>query len=247
MKKILIMIILLAVMLFSKEVKVVFSYSTPPYVFKDGSGIVLTIVKEALAYKGHTVELIFVNMGRASELFRDGYVDATSITQTISGLDAFYSEDFMQYHNAAFALKKKHIKIGKLENLKDFHIIAFQNAYLYLGEKFGEVAKLADKKYMEIADQKQQVSMLLNGRTEVAIMDRHIFTFYKNLLIQEKKVDENIDIELIELFPPTPYKTAFKDEKLRDDFNEGMKYLKKTGRYNEIYDEYSKKYFEVKK
>lgn len=247
MKKILIMIMVLTVMLFSKEVKVVFSYSTPPYVFKDGSGIVLTIVKEALAYKGHTVEPIFVNMGRASELFRDGYVDATSITQTISGLDAFYSEDFMQYHNAAFALKKKHIKIEKLENLKDFHIIAFQNAYLYLGEKFGEVAKLADKKYMEIADQKQQVSMLLNGRTEVAIMDRHIFTFYKNLLIQEKKVDENIDIELIELFPPTPYKTAFKDEKLRDDFNEGMKYLKKTGRYNEIYDEYSKKYFEVKK
>ena len=192
MKKILIMIILLAVMLFSKEVKVVFSYSTPPYVFKDGSGIVLTIVKEALAYKGHTIEPIFVNMGRASELFRDGHVDATSITQTISGLDAFYSDDFMQYHNAAFALKKKHIKIEKLENLKDFHIIAFQNAYLYLGEKFGEVAKLADKKYMEIADQKQQVLMFLNGRTDVAVMDRHIFTFYKNLLTQEKKVDENI-------------------------------------------------------
>lgn len=247
MKKILIMIMVLAVMLFSKEVKVVFSYSTPPYVFKDGSGIVLTIVKEALAYKGHTIEPIFVNMGRASELFKDGYVDATSIIQTTSGLEAFYSVDFMQYHNAAFVLKKRDIKIEKLDDLKDFHIIAFQNAHLYLGKDFGKVAKLADKKYMEVADQKQQVLMFLNGRTEVAIMDRHIFTFYKNLLIQEKKADENIDIELIELFPATPYKTAFKDEKLRDDFNEGMKYLKQSGRYNEIYDEYSKKYFEVKK
>lgn len=234
-------------MLFSKDVKVVFSYSTPPYVFKDGSGIVLTIVKEALAYKGHTVEPIFVNMGRASELFRDGYVDATSIIQTTSGLEAFYSEDFMQYHNAAFVLRKKHMKIDKLEDLKDLYTIAFQNAHLYLGKEFGIIAELADKKYMEIADQKQQVSMLLNGRTEVAIMDRHIFTFYKNLLIQEKKVDENIDVKLIELFTPTPYKVAFKDEKLRDDFNAGMKYLKESGRYDEIYDEYSKKYFEVKK
>jgi polar amino acid transport system substrate-binding protein len=247
MKKILIMIMLLTVMLFSKEVKVVFSYSTPPYVFKDGSGIVLSIVKEALAHKGHTIEPIFANMGRASELFRDGYVDATSITQTTSGLEAFYSDDFMQYHNAAFILKKRHIKIEKLEDLKDFHIIAFQNAHLYLGEDFGRVARLADKKYMEVADQKQQVLMFLNGRTDVAVMDRHIFTFYKNLLIQENKVDKNIEIELIELFSPTPYKTAFKDEKLRDDFNAGMKHLKETGRYDEIYNEYSKKYFEVKK
>ena len=247
MKKVLIMIILLAVMLFSKEVKVVFSYSTPPYVFKDGSGIVLTIVKEALAYKNHTIEPVFVNMGRASELFRDGHVDATSITQTISGLDALYSDDFMQYHNAAFVLKKRHIKIEKLNDLKDFNILAFQNAHLYLGEDFGRVARLADKKYMEVADQKQQVLMFLNGRTDVAVMDRHIFTFYKNLLIQENKVDKNIEIELIELFPPTPYKTAFKDEKLRDDFNSGMKHLKESGRYDEIYDEYSKKYFEVKK
>ena len=119
-------------MLFSKEVKVVFSYSTPPYVFKDGTGIVLSIVKEALAHKGHTVEPIFANIGRASELFRDGYVDATSITQKASGLEAFYSDDFMQYHNAAFVLKKRHIKIEKLQDLKDFHIIAFQNAHLYL-------------------------------------------------------------------------------------------------------------------
>lgn len=247
MKKILIMIMVLAVMLFSKEVKVVFSYSTPPYVFKDGSGIVLSIVKEALAYKGHTINPIFVNMGRASELFRDGYVDATSIIQTTSGLEAFYSVDFMQYHNAAFVLKKRHMKIEKLDDLKDFHIIAFQNAHLYLGEDFGKVAKLADKKYMEVADQKQQVLMFLNGRTDVAVMDRHIFTFYKNLLIQENKVEKNIEIDLIELFSPTPYKTAFKDEKLRDDFNAGMKHLKETGRYDEIYNEYSKKYFEVKK
>lgn len=241
------LLFILPLLLFSKEVKVVFSYSTPPYVFKDGTGIVQTIVKEAMEYKGHKVEPIFVNIGRSFELFKDGYVDATSIIQVTSGLEAFYSEDFMQYHNAVFVLKKRHIKIEKLEDLKDLYSIAFQNAHIYLGEEFEKITKLANKKYIEIADQKQQVYMLLNGRTDVVIMDRHIFTFYKNLLIQEKKVDENIEVNMIELFPPTAYKMAFKDENLRNDFNEGMKYLKDTKRYDEIYDEYSKKYFEVKK
>lgn len=241
------LLFILPLLLFSKEVKVVFSYSTPPYVFKDGTGIVQTIVKEAMEYKGHKVEPIFVNIGRSFELFKDGYVDVTSIIQVTSGLEAFYSEDFMQYHNAVFVLKKRHIKIEKLEDLKDLYSIAFQNAHIYLGEEFEKITKLANKKYIEIADQKQQVYMLLNGRTDVVIMDRHIFTFYKNLLIQEKKVDENIEVNMIELFPPTAYKMAFKDENLRNDFNEGMKYLKDTKRYDEIYDEYSKKYFEVKK
>jgi polar amino acid transport system substrate-binding protein len=246
MKKFLFLIAILSTLLFSKELNVVFSPSTPPYVFQDGSGIVFTIVKEALAYKGHTINPIFVNMGRASELFKDGYVDATSITQTSMGLEAFYSDDFMQYHNAAFVLKNKHVKIEKLEDLKDLYTIGFKNANVYLGEAFKKIT-LGNKKYSEVADQIQQVTMLLNGRVEVAIMDRHIFTFYRNLLIQEKKVDENIDVELIELFPPTPYKAAFKDEKLRDDFNAGMKYLRDSGRYNDIFDDYSKKYFEVKK
>ncbi len=247
MKNILFLLILLSIALFSKEVNVVFSYSTPPYVFKDGSGIVVSIVKEALAYKEHVLKPVFVNIGRSFELFRDGYVDASSIIQISSGLEAFYSDDFMEYYNAAFVLKNKHIKIEQLEDLKDLYTIAFQNAHVYLGEEFGKISQLADKKYIEIADQKQQVYMLFKERTEVIIMDRNIFTFYKNLLIQEKKIDGNIKAELIELFSPTPYKMAFKDKTLRDDFNKGVAHLKKSGRFDAIYFEYSQKYFEIKK
>lgn len=247
MKKNLIIIILSAVILFSKDVKVAFPYSTPLHVFDDGSGILLSIVREALVYKGNTVEPVFVNMGRAVELFKDGYVDVNAITQASSGIEAFYSDDFVQYHNVMFVLKSKQIKIKKLEDLKNLHILAFQNAHLYLGEDFGRVAKLPDKKYVEIADQKQQVLMFFKGRTDVAVMDKYIFSFYQNVLIEEKKIDKNIEFEVIDIFRPTSYQMAFRDEKLRDDFNAGMKYLKETGRYDEIYNEYSKKHFEVKK
>ncbi|WP_455757684.1 substrate-binding periplasmic protein [Sulfurimonas sp.] len=244
-------IILASLMLFStlssKEVQTVFSYSTPPYVFKDGSGILVTIVKESLAKNSHTVKPVFVNIGRSFEMFKHGYVDATTIIKKNSGLDAHYSDYFMQYHNAAFALKSKQYKIEKMSDLKNYHYIAFQNARKYLGAKFGEIAKSAGDRYSEVADQRQQVYKLLHGRTDVVVMDRHIFRFYKNQLISEGKVDKGIETELFELFEPTKYRAAFKDENIRDDFNDGIKKVKKSGRYDEIYDNYSNKYFEVKK
>lgn len=239
--------ILLSVASYAKEYKMVFSYSTPPYVFADGSGIAQTIVKEALAYKGHTVSPVFVNIGRSFELFKHGHVDSSTIIQKSSGLDAYYSIDYMQYHNAVFALKKNHYKITKLDDLKDYHIIAFQNANKYLGENFEKIALACGSKYSEVADQKQQVYMLFKGRTDIVIMDRHIFRFYTNELLSEKKIESSDAFDMFELFEPTKYQTAFRDEKSRDDFNEGIEYLKKTGRYEAIYSEYSQKYFEVKR
>lgn len=246
-KNILLALLLLFSTLNSKEIQTVFSYSTPPYVFEDGSGIVMTIVKEALAYKSHTVKPVFVNIGRSIEMFKHGYVDATSIIQKTSGLEAFYSDYFMQYHNAAFALKSKQYDIQKVSDLKKYHVIAFQNAIKYLTPEFEKVAIEMGENYSEIADQKQQVYKLLQGRTDVVVMDRHIFTFYKNQLIAEAKVDKGIESELFELFEPTKYTTAFKEESIRDDFNEGVKKLKESGRYDEIYKIYSTKYFEIKK
>lgn len=240
-------VFLLSTFAMAKEYKMVFSESTPPFVFKDGSGIVQTIVKEALAYKGHTVTPVFVNIGRGFELFKNGYVDGSTIIQENSGLSAFYSVDFMQYHNAAFTLKKNHYTIKTMGDLKDYYLIAFQNANKYLGKKFEKVALNAGKKYSEMADQKQQVYMLFKGRTEAVAMDRYIFRFYQNELISEHKIDAKEQVDMFELFEPTKYQTAFKDQKSRDDFNEGIEYLKKSGRYDQIYKEYSEKYFTVKK
>ncbi|MEA3352910.1 MAG: transporter substrate-binding domain-containing protein [Campylobacterota bacterium] len=233
--------------LFSKHLQTIFSYSTPPYVFKDGSGIVYTITKEALQQKKHTVKPIFVNIGRGFEMFKNGQADATSIIKKNSGLKAYYSDYFMQYHNAAFTLKTNKLSINKMEDLGNYYVTAFQNAHKYLGDKFNNAVNKQDKKYTELADQKQQVHMLLKGRTQVAVMDRHIFKFYMNMLIKEKKVPKDIEFTVHELFTPTKYRTAFKDPKIRDDFNKGLKLLKKSGRYDEIYEYYSQKYFKVNK
>ena len=231
----------------AKELKVVFSAYTPPFVLPETKrGIVIDIVTEALAYKGYQVKPYFESIGRSFELFSHKEVDATTIIQESSKLPAFYSADFMHYHNVAVSLKTKGYQIHQFADLKDLDIIAFQNAHIYLGPKF-EAAVAGNPKYKEIANQEQQVLLLLSNRTNLVVMDRYIFTFYHTKLINEKKVTKDQVPELHELFSPTPYKAAFVDKKVRDDFNEGVANLKKSGRYDQIYQEYSQQYFPIKK
>ena len=44
----------------------------------------------------------------------------------------------------------------------------------------------------------------------------------------------------MEFFRLHPSKIAFKDKKSRDDFNEGLKILKSSGRYKEVFEKYLK-------
>lgn len=233
--------------LYAEDVHVAFSPSTPPYVFTDETGITVDIVKESLALKGHVLTPAFVSIGRGFKLFKDGYIDATTIIKENSGLDAFYSDHFMQYHNAVFALSSNHYTIHSLSQLSDYYLIGFQNAHKYLGQEFEAVTQKSNKKYSEVADQKIQVLKLLKGHTDIIVMDRHIFKFYKQALINEGKVPKHIQTTLYELFPPTKYRVTFKDKRLLKDFNTGLGLLKESGRYDEIYHNYSNQYFKVKK
>lgn len=238
---------MLSTVVYAKEVQTVFSYSTPPFVFKDGSGIVMELMEKSLAYKSHTVKPVFVNIGRGLEMYKAGYVDASSLLNKSSGIKTNYSEYFMQYHNAIFALKKNNFKIEKLDDLSSYYFSSFQNATDYLGEEFAKVANKAKEKYSEIADQKQQVYKLLMGRTELTIMDKSIFEYYKNKLISEGKISKDIKIQKFELFKPSKFRAAFRDKQIRDDFNAGLKKLKESGKYDEIYEKYSNLYFKIKR
>lgn len=231
-----------------KAISVIFSGSTPPYVIKEhDNGIVIDIVREALAPKGYTVKPVYLPIGRGAKMFAEHKVDATSIIKKSSGLkNAYYSDYFMQYHNHAFALKTpgRRVHIESIDDLAGLDVIAFQYADRYLGEAFGKVVA-NNPRYREFADQETQVRMLLKGRTDVAVMDRSIFEFYRRKLIAEGEVSADIEVERFDLFPPSKYRTAFVDSQVRDDFEAGMKVIRDTGRYDEIYRFYTEKYFEV--
>ena len=228
------------------ELKIIFSQYTPPYVFEDGTGIVVEIVRAALEAAGHTVKPIYVPIGRGFRMFAEKQVDGTTIVQESSGLKAAYSDNFMQYHNRAFALKGRNLQIRSIADLKDLSVSSFQNAEKYLGEEFRR-AVAGNPKYREIAQQDAQVQMLMLHRTDVAVMDESIFRFYRQKLVDEKKADRAQEYVAFNIFPPTPYKAAFQDPKVRDDFNKAIAAMRKDGRYDAVYRKYAERYFPVEK
>jgi polar amino acid transport system substrate-binding protein len=89
--------------------------------------------------------------------------------------------------------------------------------------------------------------MLLLGKTDIAVMDESIFRYYREKLISEGKADRNQEYVGFDIFPPTQYKAAFRDAKIRDDFNKGIVAMNKDGRYDAIYRKYIEEYFAIKK
>jgi polar amino acid transport system substrate-binding protein len=230
----------------ARDLRVVFSQYTPPYVFENGEGIVVDIVRKALARHGHTVTPLYLPIGRGFLMFAQGKVDGTAIIKRNSGLEAHYSAPFMQYNNHAIGLRSRDLAIDKLSDLADKRIIAFQNAHKYLGEAFGRVAE-ANPGYQEMGNQKTQVLMLLKGRVDVVIMDEAIFRYYRGELIREGKVPGDRKVELFDLFPATQYRCAFTDPAIRDDFDDGLRRIRADGTYDAIFEHYEAKYFEVER
>jgi polar amino acid transport system substrate-binding protein len=230
----------------ARELKIIFSQYTPPYVFENGTGIVVDIVRTALESSGYKVQPVYVPIGRGFQMFQAKEVDGTTIIQESSGLKAEYSEFFMQYHNRAFALKSRDLSIRNIGDLKDKSVVGFQNATKYLGEEFGRMAA-GNSKYKEMAQQEAQTHMVLLGRIDVAVMDESIFRYYREKLIAEGKADKSKEYVGFDIFPPTPYRAAFNDAKVRDDFNKGIAAMRKDGRYDAVYRKYVEQYFTIKR
>lgn len=221
---------------YAAELKLAVGLALPPYVISENStGMELDIVRESLAFKGHTVKIKYYPFIRILGAIKES--DAVLTVNESSGMkNVHYSQTHMTYQNVAVALQKNNIAIGNVPALKDYSVMAFQNAKQYLGDEFAAMAK-GNKKYKEKAQQDIQVRMLYSNRVEVVVLDNNIFKYYKNL---EKKADASQKITTYKIFDPSEFKVAFVDKNLRDDFDLGLAELKSSGRYQEIIDSYIK-------
>jgi len=227
--------ILLVQNAFSQEIKLALSLSIPPYVIpKDNAGIELDIVKEAFSLSNITVKPIYVPLARLIKQIENDEIDGSAtIVESLGIKNVYYSDTYITYENIAVSLKKNNLKINSISDLTNKNIITFQNAKMYLGKEFSKAVSL-NNSYYEFYDQKKQVKMLFKNRIQVIILDRNIFNYYKDN--SSEKFNEEFVIH--EIFPINKYKIAFKNSKIRDKFNLGLKELKISKKYNQIINKY---------
>ena len=235
-------LLLAAVSAAANDLIIAHGLDKPPFVFgSEPRGLEVDIMREALAFKGHTMRVVHIPNKRLQVAIQTAGVDgAATVREADDG--NYYSDDFITFENYAITRRSADIRLDSVADLKGHTIAAWQNAYRDLGPEF-EAAFRPDshadylKNYFELPSQRSQNQMFWHDRAEVIIVDKTIFLWYRKELAKE--VDTSADVVFHRLFPKrTAFQVAFKDKRIRDDFNEGLRHLRETGRYRQLVEAY---------
>ncbi len=243
------------------------SVPLPPYFCRnEKKGLEKDIIKEAFEASGYLPQFTH-KKGREQKLveLNSKIACVTTVNETskeLSPNDGYFSEDIIAYQDVAITLKirqeHKQFKIENIENLRGLTVETFNGAYRHLG--FGSVLgkKENNRRFHEHSGKASQVILLYRGRLDVLIIDKRVFAYFFSTYkehIKEKKYYRRKkfkSFEPIKTFYPIedainvhpifgenkPYKIFCKDEKVLNDFNQGLVTLKNSGRYQQIIDEY---------
>ena len=218
-----------------KKVNIMLGFDKPPFIFGQSSakGIEADLLKEAFDLVNYKVNIL---QGKKSEqeivLHQENEIDGVAtISKQNNGL--FYSDDFTIYENFVITRKSDNITLDSLDDLKNIDFVTWKTAYNDLGDEFYKLFNPMDGKYKssyhDTSTQINDAKMFFSKKVDAIIVDKKVFNWHK---LYFKKTDEYTFHKIFKT--QKVYPVTFRDKSVRDDFNRGLKILKKTGRYNEI-------------
>ncbi len=227
------------------ELKAAFVTDRAPYCFKINeidSGIEIDLIRAALKPYGYTIKPIIVPKVRLALTLKTNEADIAATIQGVDGDGLFFSDPYIQFHNHAVSKKKRDIKINTLSDVDKYSFIIWQGGWKNLGAEFEATYKPdANGKfranYTEAHSQLNQARMFWADRAELVIMDKKIFEHFRKLLHNEYDTDEDIVFHDFSK-TQTNYSAAFRNQELRNQFNEGLKKIRANGSYQSIIDSY---------
>ncbi len=199
------------------------------------SGVELDLLKEAFKRMNCELHLNFTSSAELPKTLLDSNINAINSVYQIKTVPLYYSKPTISYLNRAIFLKKKKLKVTSPQDLTHYSVAAFANAKFYLGDEFRKTVEL-NKYYTEYKEQSIQAKLLVSGRVDVVIADVNIFKYHLAQINQQ-----NVEIDYIDIFPPTPYRVAFKDEKMRDRFNLALDSIRQDKTFDRILETYKAK------
>lgn len=200
------------------ELTILVGLDKPPYIdLNDSSGYELDLLRLLTKKMGYEAVFLHVPNARIKDLMLDGRADIATLQRPESTLQQFYfSQPYIRYQNVAASLSSKSLQLQRLDQLKPYSVVAFHNARTLLGAEYQKMVRLA-LNYQEVANQSQQLQMLLLERCDVVVMDRNIFYYYAKLAGQSMQ-----PFDLAPVFSPSLYSAAFKNERLRAKFDKAL-------------------------
>lgn len=218
------------------EVIVGMGLPKPPYIMESGTaGLDYDIAKQAMAAGGYKMVGRSLPQTRALAMLRAGQLDGMlSTTEGIGGQD-FFTDPYIVYQNVATTLTSRRLVLRQIEDLSNYSVVAFQSASMVLGERFSLTVS-SHPDYREVPSQITQNKLLFTGRVDVVVGDRLIFHYFSNKL--DPQIDATKAVTYHRIFPESPRKAVFRDARVRDAFNAGLKIIRANGAYDAIMTQY---------
>ncbi|WP_022943269.1 substrate-binding periplasmic protein [Psychromonas hadalis] len=241
-KKLLLLVTLsmLITMTKASDVVMAFSLDIPPYIFQEQNrGIEIDIISAALAVKGHLLIPKYFPLGRIPWAFRNNSVDAVmgDMGTDLSTFGGAYANPAVIYNNVFITLKKNKLVIKKPKDLDNLTVVSFQGAEKRYPQWLKKVKN--EKRFYGVSSQLKQIKLLTSGHYDVVLSDHHIYKYFVNKLeFLENIPSEDIDKHKFTEVNADDYRPVFRDYNIRDDFDFGLRHIKKQGLYQEIYDHY---------
>ncbi len=240
---------------FAREITVGFGEGKPPFIMfsggnteviqgvelYSGKGIEIDIFRKAFELMGHTLKVKIMPKGRLKRSLRvDNGIDAVSAVNLTQD-KFFYSDKLVTFVDFAVSKASNDIELNKISDLKDYTVGTWPGAYTVLGEEFEKLYGRQGThrhKYFQYSNQLHQNEEFWSDNLEVIILDRYIFAHYKKLLA-ENYPTQTTKLRFDDVFEgDVVYYAAFKDQKIRDQFNEALAVIRHNGIYQKIIDNY---------
>lgn len=147
------------------------------------------------------------------------------------------SQPIFEFSDVAISLKSQQLVINKVDDLRGKSVVSYQGAKTLLGSDY-KAAVESGHYYKEVSQPEEQAKLLLTGMVDVSIGDKYIFlNSLKNW--SKGKHDPN-QIIIHTIFPPVATSMGFNEQAFCDEFDQGLKKFKESGRYREVYKRYLK-------
>lgn len=208
----------------------------PPYVEQRASGGIEVDIIRAV-FRETAFEPVFIQQPRVRMIsaFENGEMDGI-LTQNIEASNVGCHTDwYISHQNVAITVKDRELSINGLEDLSDRAVLSFSGATRYLGRNF-EAAVRGAKRYTESGDQGKHIALLYKNRFDVIVGDSWILS-----LAQKRHFTSSGEYRPVIKHPimaPSLYVARFHEQAICDAFNYGLRSLRASGAYADIWDGY---------
>ncbi|MDG2395930.1 transporter substrate-binding domain-containing protein [Candidatus Thioglobus sp.] len=206
-------------------------------------GIEYSIVRQAMLLMHHNIKPKSIpprELKKSIKKFRN--IDAVSGVSRSFKDKLYYSRPILENTYVAVSRSSLGSKINSVSNLSSFRVSARTGSYATIRDGY---AKLYHPKKGTHTNRYKEYDSNLNqhadfwkaGSEVVMITTKESFNHYRALL--EGKYDTSVDIDVAEIFPTKiRLYVAFKDRKLKNEFNSALEDLKFEGVYSRIFTHY---------